>query len=106
MTRDTMASFSSGRDSAIMIVVATSESLPTILRPFSYSSPSAELHAALRLHPVADGNDDVEVVVFDLAFNLPIALKLNCRKFALVASWVTAPCFRRSQTVLCNRMGV
>lgn len=39
--------------------------------------PSAEVHALLGLHTVADRDDHVEVVVLDLALDRPRALQTN-----------------------------
>jgi hypothetical protein len=45
--------------------------------PQHSGGPLAEGSGALRVHPVADGNDGIEVVVLDLALHLPLALGLN-----------------------------
>lgn len=43
--------------------------------------PAAELHAAARLHAVADRQGDVERVMLHLPRHLAAPLALNCRKF-------------------------
>ncbi len=43
--------------------------------------PLAELRAAWRAHPVANGEDHVEVVELDGALNLAAALVANCQGF-------------------------
>ncbi len=43
--------------------------------------PLAELHAPLGINAVADGDDDIEIVVFNLPSNGSVALGLNLCKF-------------------------
>ena len=42
--------------------------------------PTEETNALKRLHPVADGERHVQVVVLNPPFDGPISLELNCRK--------------------------
>jgi hypothetical protein len=55
-----------------------------LLRRYSrrtFSSPKTELGTSLRLDTILNRNNYIEVVVFDLAFNKSITLRLNYCKF-------------------------
>jgi hypothetical protein len=61
-------------------VLVDAETLGQVLLQYA-GSPLAETHAALGFDPVADGYNDVQIVVIDLAADLPFAFLPNYPEF-------------------------
>src|SRR5262249_35201068 len=61
-------------------LVVQSESLDDVFTE-ALGRPLPELRATMRTHPVADRDDDIEVVVIHLALNLTIPFCLNYPEF-------------------------
>ncbi len=56
--------------------------------------PNTELSALGRFYAVADENNDIKIVMFNVSFHIPTAFQLNCSEFPNSCPGIQFPFFK------------